>query len=921
MRSINRISHRRSIRSTILVTATAFVVVISLVLGHNPLRTEAQQKADAVTGPRLKPSASSVMRVSNLDQAKKVIRNQGLKDIKTTNLPNGETLISIETPISSLNVRSLESAMSNDPSFKILPNYSYRPALEANDPLYSNGSQWNLSKIEANRAWDITTGSQDATIAVIDSGVLSSQSWGGSPDCPADQPCNQPDFPADKIWTNQGEIGPTASEGPAPNCTSRGLPLDKSCNNIDDDNNGYTDDYKGWDFMGGWRGDSAVCPNFNSPASSEHPSYPGYIMHDNDPQPYSCDSPTYINELNRNHYNGTCQAFESACYTSHGTAVASVAAASSNNNELVAGVDWNARIMNVRALDAYGWSDSAHVTAAVEYATAMKADVINLSLAVFTNGSCLNTDNLLEDALSRAAAAGIVVVAAAGNGGTEGVCYPARSTHTIAVGATDSNDVRASFSSYGSELDVVAPGQSIPVSLAPNKNSNYAYSYLYANGTSFAAPHVAGLVGLIKSYAADATTQQIYRLIIEGTNKVSGMNGQNYTNQYGHGRINASRTLNNAISNGYAWEAENISAYSDQSRTRSFTNKITISPNEKTYFSIKARNTGNQTWSNSFLRVGTTDPRDRTSVFQDTPWLNPNRPVALTEDTVAPNSIGTFEFSLAAPTQTGSYRECFNLVAESRRWLTGSAVCSPINVVEEALPVSSRDTTLEAGEMLLPKEYILSTDGQSVFILQTDGNVVLYQNFRAIWSSRTSGLSDTRLVMQRDGNLVLYDNNGKALWNSSTHGNNDARVTLQNDGNFVMYTPNQTALWSTATTHNPSLLKYVNQILFSAKLYPGQQLETPDRLYRMVLQGDGNLVIYSKNTGALWSSKTAGKSVAYLAMQSDGNLVLYDPQSKPLWHTHTNGRHDSRLVMQSDGNLVVYDQQNRPIWHTGTYQK
>lgn len=485
-------------------------------------------------------TSQSVIKTDNPGIVRAAIRSAGLREVRTTPLPNGKTFITVDTPPSSATAKMLQLELS-PLGVELLPNYQYQPTITPDDPLF--GDQWNLLQIDAPQAWDTTTGVSDNTVAIIDTGVLFSQSWLGSPDCPTDTPCTQLDLPESRKWVNTGEQGATSQEGDTPNCTSQGLTLDKSCNNLDDDSNGFIDDWQGWDFMGGWRGSSVVCPNNASPSTYQNPTYPNYIDYDNDPQPYSCDSPTHQSELNRNHYDGTCVAFESACYVSHGTAVASVAASSSNNNRLVAGLDWNAKIMPLRALDGYGAGSSTQIAAAVEYATAMGADIINLSLAVFSGGSCTVTDSILEDALVNAVSSGVTVVAASGNTGTSGVCYPARSNNAVAVGATNSSDTRASFSSYGPELDVVAPGASIPVALAPNKSSGYAEYSLGANGTSFAAPHAAGVASLLLGVNPSLTPSQVKSSLKLNANKVGAMNGATRTDEYGYGRINARYTV------------------------------------------------------------------------------------------------------------------------------------------------------------------------------------------------------------------------------------------------------------------------------------------------------------------------------------------------------------------------------------------
>jgi hypothetical protein len=100
-----------------------------------------------------------------------------------------------------------------------------------------------------------------------------------------------------------------------------------------------------------------------------------------------------------------------------------------------------------------------------------------------------------------------------------------------------------------------------------------------------------------------------------------------------------------------------------------------------------------------------------------------------------------------------------------------------------------------------------------------------------------------------------------------------------------------------------------------ARLTAGQSLVSPDGRYRLVYQGDGNLVLYdqAQNTPAWWSG-TNGRSAGLLGMQADGNLVIYDASITPLWMTGTAANVNSRLVLQSDGNLVVYSAAGRAVW-------
>lgn len=368
----------------------------------------------------------------------------------------------------------------------------------------------------------------------------------------------------------------------------------------------------------------------------------------------------------------------------------------------------------------------------------------------------------------------------------------------------------------------------------------------------------------------------------------------------------------------YAWRQESFQIYSNSARTQGFSSDTTVAPGGSVYVRMTAANTGNQTWDQSSIRLGTTRPLDRSSQFYDASWFNSIRPTRLLESSVPPGGIGTFEFVLKAPSTPGQYQEYFNLVAENITWFNDQGTSIIINVVSPASPNLSNDDVLESGAVLRPKEYLLSPDGQSTLNLQDDGNLVLYGNFKALWNTVTFGKSADRLEMGADGNLVIYFNNG-TTWSTGTHGNPGATLKLQTDGNLVIYSSGGVPLWNTVTFHNPDHLSYVNTTLRNpGVLLQGQQLETADRRYRLAFQTDGNLVLYSTNR-ALWSANTHGRGAKRTVLQNDGNLVVYDGNGRALWNTQTHGRGSSTLVVQQDGNLVLYDSSSRPTWNTVTF--
>ncbi len=169
----------------------------------------------------------------------------------------------------------------------------------------------------------------------------------------------------------------------------------------------------------------------------------------------------------------------------HGTHVAGIAAASSNNGVGVAGVSWHARIMPVKVLDAAANGSFANAAAGIIWATDHGAQIINLSLGGTSDSV------IFQDAIDYAYHHGVMLIAASGNSGSNFVLYPARYPNVMAVGATDANNALAPFSNYGAEIDVVAPGVDI---FSTWLGGNYQND----SGTSMSAPYVAGLAAILR---------------------------------------------------------------------------------------------------------------------------------------------------------------------------------------------------------------------------------------------------------------------------------------------------------------------------------------------------------------------------------------------------------------------------------------
>ena len=273
----------------------------------------------------------------------------------------------------------------------------------------------HFETINLQKAWNITKGSSDIIVAIIDDGVY----------------INHPDL-RQNIWINKKEnIG----------------------NNLDDDGNGYVDDIYGWDFVGNYG--------------------------------------------------------EMTTRGTHGTMVAGIIGAVGNNDEGIAGVNWNARLMPLIVCASATNCPTSNIISAIYYAVDNGANVINLSLS--TSGVTAYS-NAYDDAIRYAYDRGVVIVSAAGNGDIEGgigqdlgfipqspVCNDNNQNMVIGVGSfTMDGKYRTNWTNYGKCVDTYAPGEAV-VSTAVPAYSTIKGFYDLGSGTSYSAPYVTGLVVLLKS--------------------------------------------------------------------------------------------------------------------------------------------------------------------------------------------------------------------------------------------------------------------------------------------------------------------------------------------------------------------------------------------------------------------------------------
>ena len=249
--------------------------------------------------------------------------------------------------------------------------------------------------------------------------------------------------------------------------------------------------------------------------------------------------------------------------TFHGTHVAGTVGAVSNNNLDVAGVAYGSQIMPIRVLGR-GGGTTFDITQGILYSAGVAnasgalpnraADVINMSLG----GSM--PSQAQQNAVNAARSQNTIVIAAAGNDATSAPAYPSAYAGVVSVSATDASNQLAPYSNFGNPIDVAAPGGNVGVDLTGDGYGDGVLSTVFDDksgvpvqvidfkqGTSMAAPHVAGVAALMRSVDADLTPNQFDMLLASGDMTIDVLNdGPGRNNFYGHGLIDAFGAVNAA---------------------------------------------------------------------------------------------------------------------------------------------------------------------------------------------------------------------------------------------------------------------------------------------------------------------------------------------------------------------------------------
>lgn len=235
-----------------------------------------------------------------------------------------------------------------------------------------------------------------------------------------------------------------------------------------------------------------------------------------------------------------------------------------------------------------------------------------------------------------------------------------------------------------------------------------------------------------------------------------------------------------------------------------------------------------------------------------------------------------------------------------------TATAQPDSEATPMAEIGQAGQRLGRGATLGPNAPLYSPDGRVQFVLQSDGNLVVYsKGLRPLWNSGTQGKGGNRLVMQGDGNLVLYTPTDRAVWESVTWGTDASTLVIQADGNLVIY-GGSGATWSSGTRND---LLRVNQILTG-----GQGLASLDGRWSLELQVDGNLVVYQEGKPQ-WASSTFTPA-PWLVLQGDGNLVMYNSANQPVWYTGRYGA--TTLSVDVGGAVMARSSTGSTVWSTYT---
>ncbi|MCP5062984.1 MAG: S8 family serine peptidase, partial [Ignavibacteriae bacterium] len=349
----------------------------------------------------------------------------------------------------------IQNLANNSNIESVSKSVTYKICNAPTDSLYLE--QWGLQSINAPEAWDlIPQNPKEIILAVIDTGI----------------DYEHPDL-KNVIYINSGEIG-TDEFG-----------QDKSTNEIDDDGNGFVDDFRGWDFV------------------NKLNIFPAELQDD-------------FTDWDNNPFDEN----------GHGTQISGIIGAE-HNNIGIAGVNPNIKLLNIRGFDKNGSGEEDDIASAILYAVKMGAKVINMSF-----GDEIYSE-VLKDVIQYAYSKGVVLVGSSGNSASDLPHYPSGFNEVISVGSIQENDALSSFSNFGSTIDLVAPGSLIMTTSLDN-------TYKEVNGTSASTPFVSGTAAILLSIKDDISNEEV-KQVLKSTSIDLGDEGWDI--KYGAGKLNLLKAI------------------------------------------------------------------------------------------------------------------------------------------------------------------------------------------------------------------------------------------------------------------------------------------------------------------------------------------------------------------------------------------
>ncbi|MBQ0927826.1 DUF4241 domain-containing protein [Saccharopolyspora endophytica] len=220
----------------------------------------------------------------------------------------------------------------------------------------------------------------------------------------------------------------------------------------------------------------------------------------------------------------------------------------------------------------------------------------------------------------------------------------------------------------------------------------------------------------------------------------------------------------------------------------------------------------------------------------------------------------------------------------------------------------------------LRRESLTSENGRFSLVHQDDGNIVLYENesMRAWWASNTCGADTALCALRETDGLVLFAPSGRRIWSTGAV-RPAATLVVRDDGNVTITDVDGEIAWtSDSTAAVPGGPAAIGDRMLPGQTLGRQSLTSPSGRHTLTHQDDGNLVLYSnEGRGALWASNTQFHGTGRCKLLDDGDLVLYDKRGGAVWSTGTAGNPGAQLTVGDDG-LELRNADDVVVWSVRT---